>query len=285
MTEHIAVHPEERRAAVLKVIRSARRRLRLSPVRCDDGRVLEAIHEACRRGVRVEAVLTRRERGRASAKLLRLLLEAQGVRVWRYDGPYAHYHAKYAVADERTALIGSLNFTRRCFKKTCDFLVVTEDPGVVAGLTRLFDADCGKATADLTSALSPRLIVSPEWARGQLRTLIEGARSTIRLIDPKLSDPGMLDILRAKAASGVAVSVSRHSSVADLVPHGKLLVVDGHVGVIGSMALSPSNLDTRREVAILVSDRGLVRQLARCFPDVRREHAIEARERSAVPAA
>ena len=51
------------------------------------------------------------------------------------------YHAKYLVADEGPAVVASLNFTRKCFRKTCDALVITHDPAVVAGLRQLWTAD------------------------------------------------------------------------------------------------------------------------------------------------
>ena len=285
MTDRIVITPAERRLAVLKVIQSAHRRLLLSPVQCDDRRVLEAIQAACRRGVRVEALLTRRTKGRSSLKLLRLLLEAVGVRVWRYAGPHGTYHAKYAVADDHSALVGSSNFTRRCFTRTCDFLLATSDRAVVAGLTALFAADCDASSTSLPRELSTRLIVGPGNARGQMKQLLEEAQRRICLIDPKLSDPDMLAVLRAKAAAGTSVTVLRGLPDSGLAPHGKLLVVDDRLAIVGSMALSTSNLDERREVGVWVTDRRIVRSLLQLFPETlhrnpvrlgRLQHAVSA---------
>ena len=49
-----------------------------------------------------------------------------------YTDPVVKYHAKYLVADDGPAVVASLNFTRKCFRKTCDALVVTHDPAVVS---------------------------------------------------------------------------------------------------------------------------------------------------------
>ena len=111
------------------------------------------------------------------------------------------YHAKYLVADEGPAIVASLNFTKKCFKKTCDALVITHDPAVVAGLRRLWAADCG-ARGRCPPNLAERLIVGPERARRQFTALIEGARTSIRLIDAKLSDPDLVALLNAKRAAG-----------------------------------------------------------------------------------
>jgi len=47
--------------------------------------------------------------------------------------PVVKYHAKYLVADEGPALVASLNFTRKCFAKTMDAIVVTHDPPGMIG--------------------------------------------------------------------------------------------------------------------------------------------------------
>ena len=269
--DRIIAAPAERRLAVVQVIASARRRLILSPGECDDRRVIEALQAAVRRGVRVEALLTRRTKDRSGLRLLRLLLEAIGVRVWRYDGPHGKYHAKYAVADRSCAFVGSMNLTRWCFRRSCDFLVVTHDRAVARGLTALFEADCRATGPAPLPDLPERLIVGPEAARTPIADLMAHARKRIRLIDPKLEDPRMLALLGARASTGIRVMSRRQSQEADLAPHGKLLIIDDELALVGSMALSSSNLDRRREVGITVSDPAIVRRLLPLFEGHRHE--------------
>ena len=257
--------PDERRLAVLDVINSARKRLILSLFRCDDRRILDALAAAHRRGVRVEALLTRRAKGQSNLKLLRMLLESMGVRVWRSSGGFVKYHAKYMVADDGPALVGSLNFTRKCFKKTSDFLLVTHDPDVVSGLSALFEIDCSTPSASVLRRLSPRLIIGPDLARQQIASLLAEARHSIRIVDPKLNDPAMLRNLSARAAAGVKVSVLGERTVHGLVSHGKLIIVDKSAAALGSLALSARHLDDRREVAVIVRDPLAVSQLVDFF--------------------
>jgi cardiolipin synthase A/B len=252
--DRVIVAPEGRRSAVIDLIDSATTRLILSLYRCDDRRVLEALERAAQRGVQVEVLLTRRAGDRSNLRLLRLLLERLGITVHRYADRRVKYHAKYGVADNRTALVGSLNFTRRCFAKTSDFLVVTEDADVVASLAALFAADCRTPAGPLPRGLSPRLVVAPDQARTDIHRLLRGARRSIRLVDPKLSDRAMLAVLRSKAAAGVKVTVLDGGKIAGLRSHGKLLIVDDAVAVVGSLALSAGTLDGRREIALLVHD-------------------------------
>lgn len=265
--ERIVLAPDERRLAVLDVIESARTRLILSLFRCDDRRVIEALAEARRRGVRVEVLLTKRSGAQSSLKLLRMLLERIGVKVWRYADPRMKYHAKFIVADQGPALLGSLNFTRKCFKKTSDFMLITHDPAVVSGLTALFENDRQAPPFEQHPRVPPRLIVGPGTARAQIAGLLEQARFSIRIIDPKLSDPAIGAILDAKVADGVAVEVLRHRFVHGQVSHGKLLIVDDRIATIGSLALSATSLDARRDMAIVVRESNAVRQLLEFFQE------------------
>ena len=129
--ERLVLEPGERRDAVLDVIRGARRELVLSVFRCDDFKILDALADAVHRKVRVRALLTQRAKNwDKRLQDLEVFLDSMGAEVHRYAGAQTKYHAKYIVADDGPALIASLNFTRKCFDKTCDFLVVTHEPAV-----------------------------------------------------------------------------------------------------------------------------------------------------------
>jgi cardiolipin synthase A/B len=264
--ERTVFAPEEREDTVIQVIAAAKKHLILSLFRCDDFKVLDALADALERKVQVEILLTGRAKG-GKKKLDQLwdLLESMGARLYRYADPVVKYHAKYIVADDGPALVASLNFTQKCFKNTADFLLTTDDPGVVAGLKKLFQVDCGLPGAVLPKRLSPRLIIGPEYARQRFATLIDRARLSIRIVDPKLTDPAMLALLKAKKAAGLSVTVLGRGSIAGLVSHGKLILIDEQTAVIGSLALSALSLDFRREVAIVVKDRTAVMRLVDLF--------------------
>lgn len=264
--EKIILAPQERRPAVLELIRSARNRVVLSLFRCTDFKVLDELAAARQRNVQVQVLLTRRAKGwKKRLKKLQAFLEAMGADVYRYSGRVAKYHAKYAVVDDGPALIASLNFTRKCFRSTCDFLLLTHDPAVVTGLRRLFEADSCPQQFPFPEGLGDRLIVAPEQARSRLAGLLQQARHTIHIIDHRVKDPEMLAVLQSKQAEGVAVTVLGPGGLGALLPHGKMILIDGHTAVLGSIALSRSSLDFRREVAVLVRDEVCVRQLGDFF--------------------
>ena len=194
---------EDRRAALVEVIRGARQRITLSLFRCNDDEILAELAAATARGVVVEVLVTSRAKGgrKRREKLWRVLADT-GASVSAYTDPVVKYHPKYLIADDGPAVVASLNFTRKCFSKTCDALVITHDPGVVADLRRLWRSD--RDRTPIPDVLNERLIVGPERARRQFTALINQARRSIRLIDAKLSDPELISV-RTRRAAGLVV--------------------------------------------------------------------------------
>jgi phosphatidylserine/phosphatidylglycerophosphate/cardiolipin synthase-like enzyme len=253
-----------RRRTILNVVRSARRKVMLSLFRCNDSEIFFELARACERGVRVEVLVTSRAAGKKS-KLRKLWanLQQTGAVVHAYTDPVVKYHAKYLVVDDGPAIVATFNFTHKCFERTCDALAMTYDPAVAEGLSELMKADC--SLRPLPAELTPRLIIGPEHARQQFTTLVENARRSIRLIDPKLSDPGLLTLLNARRAAGLRVEIFGSKRLGDLKSHGKILLVDDRIAVIGSIAFTPISLDFRREAAIIVEQQSAVGEVVRLF--------------------
>lgn len=260
--ERLVLEPSKRRDALLAVIGSAKRRLVLSLFRCDDLTVLDALAAALERGCEVEAILTKRAKG-GKKRLQKLwgALEQMGAVVTWYADPVVKYHAKYLVADEKTAIVTTLNPTERCFSRTWDCLLITEDASIVRGLLALYRADATGSALPMGRALSSRLIVGPERSRAEYRRLISSATRSIRILDHKLSDPDLVTLLRERRAQGITVSVVGHQALGLLEPHGKMMILDESRAVMGSTALSTLSLDFRREVSVVIDNGTLVKQL------------------------
>lgn len=260
--ERIVIAPRLRRRTIVAAIRGARERLVVSIFRCDDRVVLQALAAAADRGVRVRVLMT--PRARAAARDLDTLhawLAGRGIDVRRYEGGMK-YHAKYLVADASLALVTTLNFTVRCFARTCDFTLVSRDPAVVSGVLELFDADWSHRPVSLSEAQRARLIVGPDHQpRERFAALVRQARGQLRILDAKLSDPHLVGLLDERRRAGVIVERVRRRDVWPLRRHGKLLLVDAEAAVIGSFALSTGALERRRELAVVTRDAHLVETL------------------------
>jgi phosphatidylserine/phosphatidylglycerophosphate/cardiolipin synthase-like enzyme len=263
----------DRRNTILQTIRGAERRLSLSLFRCNDQEIFAELAGAVERGVEVEVLTTARAKGgRKRLEKLWKRLERTGATVHAYTDPVVKYHAKYLVADDGPAIVASLNFTKKCFNRTCDALVVTHDPEVVAGLRLLMAAD--REGQRISDTLSPRLIIGPELARQQLTALIDHARSTIRVIDAKVSDPDLVTRLNERRTEGVAVEIVGAKRLGNLKSHGKIMLVDDEIAVVGSMALAALSLDFRREVAITVDDPTAVGEIEQLFKTITAASAV-----------
>ncbi len=260
--DRIIITPLERRAAVLRVIGGARRRLGLTIFRCDDADVLAAVAAAVARGVEVDILLTRRARGwKRRLDQLADTLTRVGAQVTRHGARATKHHAKYIVADEGPLLVASFNLTRKCFRDTWDFAVVTHDPAAVRDAWRLFDADLARQPLPAAAGAQSRLIVGPEWAGPRVRALIGGARECIRIIDHKFDDPRVRRLLAAKAREGVRIEHLGQRVLDGRAAHGKLAIVDGRVALIGSLALSATSLSLRRELSLEVHEPAAVARL------------------------
>jgi phosphatidylserine/phosphatidylglycerophosphate/cardiolipin synthase-like enzyme len=128
-------------------------------------------------------------------------------------------------------------------------------------LRELFEVDWLAPHSTLPRHINQRLIIGPERARGQFTTLLKSAKRTIHIIDHKLDDPEIKALLKAKKAQGVDVQVLGEGQLGGLLSHGKLIIIDGRVAALGSMALSALSVDFRREVAVTVDDPKCVRKL------------------------
>jgi cardiolipin synthase len=260
--ETLILDAAERKAALLKVIAGAKRRLVLSLFRCDDFSILDGLASALERGCEVEAILTKRAKGgKKRLKKLWGALEEMGAVVTRYGDPVVKYHAKYLVADESTAIVTTLNPTRKCFSRTWDEVLVTQDPSVVKGLLALFRADAAGEPLPSRRPISRRLIIGPERSRAEIRALIASANHSIRILDHKLSDPDLVGLLRERRNEGIIVSVLGKHPMGAIEPHGKMMIIDEQRAILGSTALSTLSLDFRREVSVVIHEPALVKQL------------------------
>jgi phosphatidylserine/phosphatidylglycerophosphate/cardiolipin synthase-like enzyme len=132
---------------------------------------------------------------------------------------------------------------------------------VVKGLLTLFRADSDGKPLPSRRPISRRLIIGPERSRSEIRGLIAGAKSSIRILDHKLSDPDVVSLLRERREEGITVTVLGKQPIRGFEPHGKMLIIDETRAVLGSTALSTLSLDFRREVSIVIHDQALVKQL------------------------
>jgi phosphatidylserine/phosphatidylglycerophosphate/cardiolipin synthase-like enzyme len=280
------VEPDDGTRPVVQFIGEARRTLDVAMYLLSDRDVVQALEAAPRRGVRVRVMLEEHpyETGPGNGAVASRL-KAAGVTVGWSPTTFQLSHDKYAVADGRSALVGTANWTHSAFVGNREYLVVDDDPTDVGQLAALFQADWGRDSPDLTD---PRLVVSPTNARADFGALAGAAGQTLDLEAEEMEDPGIEGALVGAARRGVVVRVilplptggpdanaaGRGRLVAGGVQvrrlrnpyvHAKDVVVDGKEAFVGSENLSTSSLDRNREVGLLLADPVAVRSLEATF--------------------
>lgn len=196
-----------------------------------------------------------------------------GIIVARSASDLSRYHGKYVLIDRRVLYVLSFNFTHLDIGHSRGFGVVTTNPNWIREAVRLFEADCTH-TPYVPAKRTDTFVVSPTNSRRVLGAFLRGAKTQLLIYDPKISDPEMLRILHERAKAGVEIKII--GSVAGRAGfdvqklgsarlHTRTIIRDRHQAFIGSQSLRRAELDSRREVGLIVRDAQVVKRLIETF--------------------
>ena len=241
--------------------------------RFDRAELEVGLKAAVGRGILVSALIAYANRGgEKSLRKLEMRLLAAGVTVSRTASDLVRYHDKLLIIDRRILYALSFNFTHLDIDHSRGFGIVTRKSGLVQEALKLLDADNARTPYE---AGSNDFVVSPVNARKQLTLLIGRARKELLIYDPKVADPGILRTLSARLNKGVKIriigAVGRNSHSLDVRPlsglrlHTRTIIRDGREAFIGSQSLRVAELDSRREVGVIVRGTKLVNGLVKTF--------------------
>jgi phosphatidylserine/phosphatidylglycerophosphate/cardiolipin synthase-like enzyme len=267
----LIVQPDAGVVPVVQAIRHARKAIDVSIFRMDRKPIEEALGEAVQRGVRVRALVASTNRGgEERLRKLEQRLLAAGIMVVRSADDLQRYHGKFMVADD-VLHVFAFNFTGLDIQKSRSFAIATRDRRTVKEASTLFEVDCARQTY---SPSPSNLVVSPETARSMLARFLRGARRTLSIYDVKVQDPEMIELLAQRVKKGVEVRVlggvkGKDNGIA-VRPlgrrlHARAIVRDGTRAFVGSQSLRDVELDSRREVGLVISNPAVTRRLMQVF--------------------
>jgi phosphatidylserine/phosphatidylglycerophosphate/cardiolipin synthase-like enzyme len=257
---------------VVQTIKHARRTIDVCIFRHDREDIERALAAAVQRGVHVRALIahTNGGHGQALRKLEKRLL-AEGVTVARTGDDLLRYHGKFMVVDDTLHVFG-FNFTKQDIERSRSFAIQTRDRRTVQEALKLFEADC---TRQVYAPSPSNLVVSPDTARVMLGRFVRGAKRQIAIYDGKVQDPAMIRLLKERAQKGVEIRVigSMKDAGSDIAVrpllvlrlHVRVIIRDGTRAFVGSQSLRKADLDSRRELGLLISNPGVTRGLLRVF--------------------
>ena len=268
----LIVQPDAGIAPIVTAIKQARKSVDVLIFRLDRLEIARALEAAVARGVRVRALTAHQNRGgtKVLRKLEMDLLEA-GVTVSRTADDLVRYHGKMMIVDSRILHVYGFNFTRLDMEKSRSFGIVTKNHKLVNEAMKLFESDFERQP--YTSAY-PRFVVSPENARDRLAAFLKGARKQLLIYDPQVCDDAMLRIISDRIKAGVEVKIigaveAKWNISGEPFPgkrmHVRAMVCDGKRAFVGSQSLRRLELESRREVGIIVTDDVVVGQLKQYF--------------------
>jgi len=271
----LIVQPGDGIMPLIQGITGAKSSVEIVIFRSDRREIERALAAAVSRGVSVQALIAHTNRaGEENLRKLELRLLGAGVMVSRTADDLARYHAKLMIVDRRELYLLAFNLTYSDIEHSRSFGVVTRSRRLVHESGRLFDADTKRHPYE--PALD-KFVVSPVNARKELSGFIKGARKSLIVYDPEVSDPAMIGLLQERSRAGVDIRLigrlarRDRGAIACKLPrmrlHTRTMVRDGELAFIGSQSLRALELDARREVGIIFRDPQVVNILVRTFED------------------
>ncbi len=233
----LVVQPEDGRAVYFEAFAAARKEIRIEICVLEDPQILQSLKQAIDRGVRVRVIV---DHGKYDA------LQAERDNLAAYvTGPGAKLHLsnpifprsfpKVILIDERYAVVGSACLDSTTFSQYRDYAYVTDVPGIIDDLSRLFENDWLHSaspgglfpTYNPTPAMRrPDLIVAPVNASSRLVAFIQKARWTLDVTSELLGNPTLESELAAAVARGVEVRLIAPEIVNGATPGGQELQAD-----------------------------------------------------------
>ena len=268
----LIIEPAAGAAPLLAAIKRAKKSVEIAIFRLDRKDIESALVDAAARGVRVTALIAFHNRG-GEKRLRQLELQclAAGITVARTADDLIRYHGKYILIDRRVLYVLSFNFTALDIDHSRGFGVFTSRPDCLQEAVNLFTADCARTPY---APKVEKFVVSPANSRRVLGTFLKRARRQLLIYDPNISDREMLGILDERARAGVDVKVigqvaGRHlfdvQKLAGMRLHTRTIIRDRRQAFVGSQSLRPAELDSRRELGLLIRAPKAVKQLADTF--------------------
>jgi cardiolipin synthase A/B len=268
----LIIEPTDGVGPLLSAIKSAKKSVEIAIFRFDRTDIETALKTAVARGVKVTALIAFANRG-GEQRLRRLELRclAAGIIVARTSNDLTRYHGKYFLIDRRVLCMLSFNFTHLDIDHSRGFGIVTTHADWVRDAARLFRADC---TRTKYAPKTETFVVSPANSRKVLETFLNRAKTQLLIYDPKISDKEMLRILQGRAKAGVEIkiigSVSGRTQfdvhkLGDKRLHTRTIIRDRRQAFVGSQSLRAAELDSRRELGLIVHDANTVKLLVDTF--------------------
>jgi phosphatidylserine/phosphatidylglycerophosphate/cardiolipin synthase-like enzyme len=269
----LIVQPDDGIAPLVAAVKSAKKTIDILIFRFDRKEIEVALKAAVERGVAVRALVAHTNRGgeRNLRNLEGRLLE-MGITVTRTTDDLSRYHGKMMIIDSRMAYVLSFNFAHMDIDHSRGFGIVTHNAEFIQEGKKLFEADAAR------QPYAPGLntfLVSPLNARKELSAFIKKARKQLLIYDPRIADPQMMRLLQDRLKAGVEIRIIgrvakrkgnlKAAALTTMHLHTRTIICDRRQAFVGSQSLRQPELDSRREIGLIVRHPKVVNSLVAIF--------------------
>jgi phosphatidylserine/phosphatidylglycerophosphate/cardiolipin synthase-like enzyme len=268
----LIIQPEDSVDPLLAAIKGAKNRIDIAIFRADRKDIENALNAAAARGVKVTALIAHVNRGGAdNLRKLEIRFLDAGVIVARTADDLIRYHDKFLLIDRRVLYVLSFNFTHLDIDHSRGFGIITTNSAWVREGMKLFRADCTRSAYKVGM---DTFVVSPTNSRKVFGAFLRRAKKQLLIYDPKISDKEMLRILEERAKAGVEIRIIGKVSGSKKFDsqklsgqrlHTRTIIRDGRQAFVGSQSLRPAELDSRRELGLIINDAKAVKKLVETF--------------------
>ncbi len=268
----LLVQPDDGIGPILTAIRKAKKRIDIHIFRLDKKEIERALADAVKRGVEVRTLIAHTNRGDdKTLRKLELRLLEMGATVSRSADDLVRYHGKVMIVDGKKLFVLAYNLTRNDIGRCRSLGIATRKRALVEEAQKVFDADFDRKDY---KGDSPALIVSPVNARARITAFLRKAKREL-FIYGNVTDNAMIRVLQERVKAGVVVRIigrleKGHDGLhAEKFPgrrmHLRAIVRDGRAAFVGSQTLRRLELESRREIGLIVKHPRVVKQIADVF--------------------
>ena len=266
----LIIQPDAGISPLVKSIDKAKKSVKILIFRFDLAEVERALVDAVKRGVFVQALIAFTSRGgEKTLRDLEMRFLSNGITVARTSGDLVRYHGKMMIVDGKELQVMGFNFTHLDIDHSRSFAVITRGRELVREAEVLFESDCKRQDYE---GRSRKFIVSPANSRKRLAEFLKGAKKSLDIYDPKISDTEMLEILEERFRAGVKIRVlgkAVHCSIPSrelsIRLHARTIVRDETDVFSGSQSLRKLELDSRREIGVIFRDPKTAKKITSLF--------------------
>jgi phosphatidylserine/phosphatidylglycerophosphate/cardiolipin synthase-like enzyme len=287
----LLTQPTSGRDQILSLINGAQTSINLTIYEIEDPQFISALTAAAKRGVNVRVLYNHYSFAQYShdpnAQYV-AQLNAGGVQTKEAAQTFTVTHQKTFTIDDSVSVIMTFNLCPSYFSTTRDFGIITSDPGQVAEITQVFEADWAYQPVSVSQSA---LVWSPDNSRSKILDLINSATRTLDVYNEETSDKASMAALIAAAKRGVTVrfitAILKSSSsptdgnaaeratlnangvqakgLANPYIHAKMILADGAQVFLGSENFSSTSLDKNRELGIILNDSSIISSIEGTF--------------------